>query len=187
MRIQRIVLENHGHVALFRRQVVDDAVADFDFAGGDIFEAGDHAQQCRLAAAGGTDQNDELAIVNCDRDAVNHGRQSERLAHVANDDGRHCSSQLRVLFYYLARYRRLFYRLNRKTKGLSAHVDRALTPSGQPRNRSKGHAAVDEMRLSGDIARFVGAEKNRQRSHFLRGSKAPDRLAGDKCLAHGLK
>jgi hypothetical protein len=70
-----------------------------DFAGGDIFQAGDHAQQCRLAAAGGADQNDELAVINCDRDAVNNGRQSERLAHVANDDGRHCSSQLRVLAF----------------------------------------------------------------------------------------
>jgi hypothetical protein len=97
-------LENHGHVALFRRQVVDDAVADCDLAGGDIFQPGEHAQQCRLAAAGGADQNDELAIVNRYGDAVKHGRQAECLAHVANDDGRHWSSQLRVSVFDLARF-----------------------------------------------------------------------------------
>ena len=39
MRIERVVLENHGDIALFRRRVVDHAVADRDFAGGDVFPA----------------------------------------------------------------------------------------------------------------------------------------------------
>ena len=52
MRIERIVLEHHGDVAVFGLHVVDDAVADRNRPGGDVFEPRDHAQQGRLAAAG---------------------------------------------------------------------------------------------------------------------------------------
>ena len=63
VRIERVVLEHHGDVALFRRHVVDDAVADADLAAGDVLQPRDHAQQGGLAAAGGADQHDELAVV----------------------------------------------------------------------------------------------------------------------------
>ncbi len=55
-------LKNHRNVALFWRDVVDQAVADRDRAAGDRLEAGDHPEQRALAAAGGADQNHELAI-----------------------------------------------------------------------------------------------------------------------------
>jgi NAD(P)-dependent dehydrogenase (short-subunit alcohol dehydrogenase family) len=42
--------------------VVDDAVADLHLPFRDAFKAGDHAQQRGLAAAGGADQDDELAV-----------------------------------------------------------------------------------------------------------------------------
>ena len=51
VRIKRVVLEHHGDVALFRRHVVDHAIADADLAAGDVLEPGNHAQQGRLAAA----------------------------------------------------------------------------------------------------------------------------------------
>ena len=47
-------------------------VADEDFAAGDFFEAGDHAQRRRLAAAGRADQHHELAVGDLERD-VAHG------------------------------------------------------------------------------------------------------------------
>ncbi len=37
------------------------------------FEAGDHAQESRLAAARGTDENDELAVLEVEVDPVDHG------------------------------------------------------------------------------------------------------------------
>ena len=40
---------------------------------GDLLEAGDHAQQRGLAAAGGADQHDELAVRDVEIDAVQHG------------------------------------------------------------------------------------------------------------------
>ena len=86
MRIERVVLEHHGDVALFRRHVVDDALADRDLAAGDAFEPGDHAQKRGLAAAGRTDQDDELAIGDVDRNAVQDGHGAEGLPHVADFD-----------------------------------------------------------------------------------------------------
>ena len=51
VRIERIVLEHHGDVAVTRRHIVHDVAADPDFAIGDLLEAGDHAQRRGLAAA----------------------------------------------------------------------------------------------------------------------------------------
>ena len=48
------------------------SLADQDLAGGDLLQAGDHAQQRGLAAAGGTDQDDELAVVDGYVHAVDH-------------------------------------------------------------------------------------------------------------------
>src|SRR5439155_13049711 len=45
-----------------RRKVVDDLAADANGAGGDLLEAGDHAQRARLAAARRPDEDDELAV-----------------------------------------------------------------------------------------------------------------------------
>jgi hypothetical protein len=70
VRVQRVVLEHHGDVALGRFQVVDHAVADGDLAAGDFFQPGHHAQQRRLAAARGADDDDELAIGDVGVDAV---------------------------------------------------------------------------------------------------------------------
>ncbi len=47
---------------LFRRQVVDDVLADPDDAVADVLEAGDHAQRRRLAAPGRADEHHELAV-----------------------------------------------------------------------------------------------------------------------------
>ena len=69
VRIERVVLEHHGDIAIGRIDIVDEPVADLDFARGDVFQAGDHPQQGRLAAAGRTDKHDELAVGDIDGDA----------------------------------------------------------------------------------------------------------------------
>ena len=45
MRIERVVLEDHGAAALARLQLVDDPPANGDLAGGDLLEAGDEPQK----------------------------------------------------------------------------------------------------------------------------------------------
>jgi len=50
-------------IAMVRRQHRHVAVADHDRAVGDLLEAGDHAQQRRLAAARGADEHHELAVL----------------------------------------------------------------------------------------------------------------------------
>jgi hypothetical protein len=44
VRIERVVLENHRHVAVFRRHVVDHLAVDRDLAVADVLEPGDHPQ-----------------------------------------------------------------------------------------------------------------------------------------------
>ena len=62
VRIQRVVLEDHRDVAILRRHVVDQAVADVELALGDLLEACDHAQRGGFSTAGGADQHDEFLV-----------------------------------------------------------------------------------------------------------------------------
>ena len=72
MRVERVVLEHHCDVALPRRQVVDDAVTDRDGAVGDLLEPRDHAQRRRLPAARRADEDEELTVLNLQRQ-TEHG------------------------------------------------------------------------------------------------------------------
>ncbi len=45
VRIERVVLEDHGDVAFAWRQFVDGALADADLAIADRFQAGDHSER----------------------------------------------------------------------------------------------------------------------------------------------
>jgi hypothetical protein len=73
VRVERVVLEHHGDVAVLGRHVVDHAVADGDLAAGDLLEPGDHAQQRGLAAARRADQHDELAVLDVEADVFHGG------------------------------------------------------------------------------------------------------------------
>ena len=84
--IERVVLEHHGDVAVARRQVIDQAIADADLAAAHVLEARDHAQGGRLAAARRADQHDELAVADRDVDAVHDLELAERLADAADLD-----------------------------------------------------------------------------------------------------
>jgi hypothetical protein len=71
MRIERVVLEHHGDVAILGFQPVDHAVPNRHLAAGDALEAGHHAQQRGLTAARGADDDDEFAVGDLHVDAVN--------------------------------------------------------------------------------------------------------------------
>ena len=60
--VKGVVLEDHGNVPVFGGKVVDHLVVDEDIPGGDVLEAGHHAQGGRLAATAGADQDHELFV-----------------------------------------------------------------------------------------------------------------------------
>ena len=62
VRVQRVVLEHHRDVPVLGFGPGDVPVADEDASGGHVLEAGERAQGGRLAATGGPDQDEELAV-----------------------------------------------------------------------------------------------------------------------------
>ena len=70
---QGVVLEDHRDVAVLGGQVRHVTIADPDLADVDLFEPGKHAQCRGLAAAGGTDQDEELTVRNVDVEPVDRG------------------------------------------------------------------------------------------------------------------
>ena len=80
VRIERIGLEHHGQLALGRGLVGDVAAVDADGAGGGVLEPGDQAQQGGLAAAGGADEDDELAVLDVEIELRDDRRRPEGLA-----------------------------------------------------------------------------------------------------------
>src|SRR5660397_175969 len=63
MRVEGVVLEDHGHVSIFGGRIVDDAAPNADGAPGDIFQTGDHAEGSCLAASRRTYKDHELAVL----------------------------------------------------------------------------------------------------------------------------
>src|SRR5262245_12627688 len=63
-----------------------------------------------------------------------------------------------------------------------------LTPPPAGRDQaSQRHAAVDQMRLSGDVARLVRGEEDREVRHLLRLAEPSHGLAVDEGLLDGLQ
>ena len=63
VRVEGVVLKDHGHVSLARRNVVDDLTVKTNLASGHGLEPGDQPQQGGLAATRRPDEHDELAVV----------------------------------------------------------------------------------------------------------------------------
>src|SRR5262249_11200792 len=62
VRVERVVLEDHGDVAGLRGVLADVTLPDEDRARVDLLEAREHAQRRRLPRAGGPDEHHELAV-----------------------------------------------------------------------------------------------------------------------------
>jgi hypothetical protein len=89
MRVERVVLEHHGDVAVHRRQVVDELLADQDVARRDRLEPGHHAQGRGLAAAGRADQHHELLVADFQVHVVDGVNLVEFLVELPNVNRRH--------------------------------------------------------------------------------------------------
>ncbi len=70
VRVERVALEHHRDVALLRREVVDDTVADGERPARDRLQPGDHPQQRALAAARRADEHEELPVLDGERGAL---------------------------------------------------------------------------------------------------------------------
>src|SRR5215210_9392553 len=62
VRVEGVVLEDHGYVPLSRRKVVDDLIPYKDLTAGYVLQAGDHTQGRGLPATGRPDEDDELPV-----------------------------------------------------------------------------------------------------------------------------
>ena len=82
VREQRVVLEHDAGAAARRRQMVDRFAVEQHAAFALRDEAGDDAQQRRLAAAARPEQRDELAAGKVELDAVDRGDIAEAMRHV---------------------------------------------------------------------------------------------------------
>ncbi|MCY1246472.1 hypothetical protein D9M72_597070 [compost metagenome] len=91
MRVERVVLENHGDAAVAWRQVVDRPPADRHGAAGYVFKTGDHAQKCGLAAARRTEKHDELVIGHIEVEIPDDVDGAILLVEFGADDVRHGS------------------------------------------------------------------------------------------------
>ena len=95
--VERVVLEHHGDVAVARRHVVDDLVADGDRARADGLQPGQHAQGGALAAARGSHQHNKLAVG--DRQVhVRHGLRAVGV-HLGDPGEGHSSHDCRPLSF----------------------------------------------------------------------------------------
>ena len=82
--IERVELEDHGDVALLRRELVHALAGDDDVARGRAFQAGDHAQGRGLATAGRPEQADDLAGGNVEVGVANRDEVAEPLGELAD-------------------------------------------------------------------------------------------------------
>ena len=63
MRIQGVILKDHGDVSVLGGQFIDHLVLDDNIAAGDRLQSGDHAQRGCFAAAAGTDENHKFLVL----------------------------------------------------------------------------------------------------------------------------
>ena len=76
-REEGVALEDDADVAVLDGDMGDVAVLDHNRAGDGLDEAGDGAQRGRLAAAGGAEEGEELALLDVDVDIVQRGEVPE--------------------------------------------------------------------------------------------------------------
>ena len=70
VRIKRIVLEDHGDVAILGRNVVHQLTADGELAAADLLETCNHAQRGGFSAAARADEHDELLVGHVDAEIL---------------------------------------------------------------------------------------------------------------------
>ena len=74
IRVERVALEDHRHVAILRREVGDVARTDEDRSSVDLLESSEHAQGGGLARPRRPDEHHQLAVVDVELECVDRRR-----------------------------------------------------------------------------------------------------------------
>jgi hypothetical protein len=89
VRIERIGLEDHGDVAVFRVHAENRAIADPHIAAGCLGKTGNNVEQRRLAATGRPEQHEEFTAFERDVDALQRLDLSIGLADILDFERAH--------------------------------------------------------------------------------------------------
>jgi hypothetical protein len=154
---ERIALEHGVDVAAIGRDRLDRLPLEEDAPLRGLLEPGDHPQRGRLAAAGGTQQREELAAADLDPHVLDGLRLTEPLSHALEPDRRDAVD------------RRARLRLRRGR--FDARVDQTSPPSSAPlssrlptrRGRATARAVVasEISIINVPMALIVGVTPNR--------------------------
>lgn len=82
VRVERVALEHHRHIAFVRRQPTDRFPVEEHVAAGRSLQPADHPQRGRLPAAGRPDQRQELLVADRQVQIVHDRLAAEGLRHV---------------------------------------------------------------------------------------------------------
>src|SRR5690606_38610272 len=91
MRPERMALEHHAGRTLLGRQARNVFAINGDRAVSRLLEPSDHAQQGRLARAGWSQQADEFAILDIEREIVDGANHAEQLGNAGDIEFCHIS------------------------------------------------------------------------------------------------
>ncbi len=86
MRVECIGLKNHGHATIRRTNSGHIMIANLQFPRRDLLQPGNHAQQGRLAAAGGAYKNTEFPIGDIKVNAFDDADLAKLLFHIVECD-----------------------------------------------------------------------------------------------------
>jgi hypothetical protein len=89
VRIKRVVLKDHRNAALFRADVVNDAITDADRSARWIFESCDHSKQSAFAATRRTNERDKFTGLNFQIELRNNGDRPETFVDRLQSDFGH--------------------------------------------------------------------------------------------------
>jgi hypothetical protein len=89
MRVERVVLEHHGDVAMRGLHAVDALVTNIEIAGCDRLQPCNDPEQGRLAAAGRADEDDEFVVRDLQVEIGDHREVAVLLDEVADRDRGH--------------------------------------------------------------------------------------------------
>ena len=87
MGVEGVALEDEGEAAFGGWDVVDALAVEEEGAGGDVFEAGDEAEEGGFAAAGGADEDGEFLVADGEVDAAEDLGGAEGFADLLELDG----------------------------------------------------------------------------------------------------
>src|SRR5579859_1671958 len=97
MGIEGVVLEDHGNIAVFGRNVIDNPIANVDVAFTQLLQARYHTQESALAAARGADQHQEFFVVDVEVDVVNDFDLTKTFVDMIKLDTCHYSNSFSLL------------------------------------------------------------------------------------------